>query len=274
MNRISMRNLMQLAATAAALVLAASAAPFLAHAQSGSEDLIQLVTGEGKVTLHTSEDSFCTATSNGHAIAAAVGNRCSSFGTSADLPVPLYVKIAVDEITFRDEGKNYVIRDASVISSARALFVPLRDVMQRQVDLGHQMGDLGASESASARAYAPAKVSVPDLTADFEKVEADAKRLSIEGGTQSELSELQSELSELQSRISEAQSEASEAESRTSEQQSQVSEQTSAISERMKAMSEQMKVWSSQGHEAAEQAAWQVKVLLDQAIASGVAKPE
>ncbi|MGC2314467.1 MAG: hypothetical protein WA516_17595, partial [Candidatus Acidiferrales bacterium] len=203
------RNLKQLAATAATLVLVASTAPFLAHAQSSSaNDVIQVVTGEGKVTLHTSEDSFCTATSSGQALAVAIADRCSAFGTSADLPAPLYVKIVADKITFRENGTSYVIRDASVVSSARALFSPLGDLMQRQVDLGHQMGDLGASESASARAYGPAKVSVPDLTADFDKVEADAKRLSVAGGTQSELSELQSELSELQSRISEVQSEA------------------------------------------------------------------
>ncbi|MFZ0639886.1 MAG: hypothetical protein WA020_13630 [Candidatus Acidiferrales bacterium] len=270
------RKLAQLAAAAAAILLAASVAPFLVHAQSGSaDDVIQLVTGEAKASLHTSENSFCSTTSTGRAVAVAVGDRCSSFGTSADLPVPLYVKITAGEITFREDGTSYVIRDASVISSARALFSPVRDLMQRQVDLGHQMGDLGASESASAHAYGPAKVNVPDLTADFEKVEADAKRLSVEGGTQSGLSGLQSELSELQNRISEVQSEASEAESRISEQRSELSrEKVRAMDEQMKAMSAQMKVWSSQGHEAAEQAAQQVKTLLDQAIANGIAKPE
>jgi chemotaxis protein histidine kinase CheA len=275
MNRISMRNRMPFAATATALLLAASAAPFLAHAQSSSaNDVIQLVTGEGSVKLQTSEDSFCTATSSGQAIAVSVGDRCSSFGTSADIPAPLYVKIAGDQMTFRDGGRSYVVRDASVISSARVLFAPFRDITQRQSDLGRQMGDLGASERESAHAYQPPKVNFPDLTADFQKVEADAKRLSAEGGTQSQLSELQSELSELQNRISEMQAQASEEAARVSEQKSQSSLQMETMSQQMNALSEQMKTWSRQGEDAALQAAKQVKMLLDQAIANGAAKPE
>ena len=274
MARDCTRSLTPFAATATALFLVGFAAPFLAWAQSSSaSDVIQLITGEGKVTLQTSEDSSCSATSTNHAVAVAVGSHCSSFGTSADLPASLYIKIAADKITFRNAGKSYVIRDASVVASAHGLFAPVRDMMQRQSELGHKMSDLGTSESASARAYASAKVAVPDMTADFQRVEADAKRLSTEGGTQSELSELQSELSELQGRISEAQAEASEA-ARMSEEGSASSEQMRAMDEEMKAMSQQMSVWSRQGEDAAVQAARQVKALLDQAIASGAAKPE
>ena len=284
------------AAAGAAILLAAFTAPFLAHAQSNSaSDVIQLVTGDRSVKLYTSSDSFCTAGSTGHALAVAVGDRCSSFGTSADLPESLYVKITADAVNFRSGGNSYAIRDASVVSSARALFAPVRDIMERQVDLGRQMSDLGKSESNSAARYSPAKLTVPDLTADFEKVEADAKRLSVQGGTQSELSELQSEISELQSRISEAQSAVSEAESRLSEQtaqmdsqikamdeqmkamsqqSAQLDSQMKAMDEQMKAMSEQMNVWSRQGHDAAVRAAQQLGTLLEQAIASGAAKKE
>jgi hypothetical protein len=271
------RSLTQLAATAAALVLAASAAPFLAHAQSSSAtEVIQLVTGEGSVKLEASEDSFCTATSSDHAIAVSVGNRCSSFGTSADVPAPLYVKIAGDRITFREAAKTYVVRDASTIARARELFAPVVLALSQETFLSAAESDLGRKESEAGRDYSPAqvRVSVPDLSAEFQKVEADAKRLSAEGGTQSQLSELQSELGELQSRISEVQAQASEDAARISEEKSQSSLQMDAMSQQMSAMSEQMKTWSSKGHEDAEQAARQVKVLLDQAVANGLAKPE
>lgn len=277
MKQISMCNLKPLAA-ALLLVLAALSAPSFVQAQSNpSNDTIQLITGEGSVKLQTSrgtDNSSCSTTSTDHAVAVAVDGRCSSFGTSTDIPAPLYVKIEGEKMTFREGGKSYVIRDADVINSARALFAPVRDAMQKQTDLGHQMRELGDSERSSVSRYGPAKVAVPDLSADFEKVEADAKRLSVEGGTQSELSELQSELSELQSRISEVQSDASEAESRISEQRSELNERMSAMNDQMKAMSDQMNVWGRQGEGAAVQAVQQVKALLDQAIASGTAKPE
>lgn len=262
-------------AAAAALVLAVFAAPSMARAQSGdAKDIIQLITGEGSVKLQTSSDSFCTASSADHAIAVAVGGRCSSFATSVDLPADLYVRIAGDQLTFRDGRQSYVIRDASLITSARALFAPVRDMMQGESDLGHRMSDLGARERATVPQYLPAKVTIPDLSADFEKVEADAKRLSAEGGTQSELSNLQSELSELQSRVAELQSQASEEKSRLEEQRSGLDSQMQAMGKEMEAMSQQMSAWSRQGEEAAVQAAQRVKELLDRAIANGTAKPE
>lgn len=278
MKTVSICKLTFVTATAAAVVLGFCWMPFAVHAQStDSNDTIQLITGGGKVTLQTAEgrsNSTCTTTSTDHAVAVAVDGRCSSFGTPADLPEHFYVKITGDKLTFRDGGKNYVVRDASVIDGTRALFAPVRDLMRRQYDLSQEMRDAEARERTAVPRYVPAKVSVPDLNADFQKVEADAKRLSAEGGTQSELSELQSELSELQSRISAAQSRASEAESQLSEQKSELSQEMSAMGEQTNTMSAQMSAWSKQGEEATVQAARDVKAFLDQAIANGIAKPE
>lgn len=275
MKTFSTKILTQFAFVTAALVLAAFVAPLLAQAQSNSaNDLIELVTGKGKVTLQSSSNDVCTATSNGHVLAVAIDGRCSSFGTSVGLPDSLSVKIAADEITFRSGASSYVIRDPSIVSSARTLFAPLRNIMQHQSDLGQQMRYLGASERDSVPHYTPEKVSVPDVTAEFEKVEADAKRLSVQGGTQSQLSELQSELSELQARLSKAQSEAGAAESRIGEQALELKVQMKTTDELMKAMGGQMQAWSSRGQDSAVQAAQQLKTVLDDAIAKGIAKPE
>ncbi|HXW54263.1 MAG TPA: hypothetical protein VEJ67_00850 [Candidatus Cybelea sp.] len=268
---------MRFSVVAAAMLLAASAAPLLVHAQaSDSSDTIILVTGESKVRLQTSPNDSCTATtSGGHALAIAIGGRCSSFATSADIPASLYVKITPDKITFREGGRSYVLTDAVTIARAREPFASVREMMQKQSGLGHEMSALGVRERDASLAYKPARVSVPDLSAAFQKVEADAKRLSAEGATESELSALQSEISELQSRISEAESQASEAESGLSDQRSQLSDhQMRTMSEEMNEMSQQMKAWSGQGEEAAEQAARRVKALLDQAITDGIAKQE
>lgn len=276
MKAISAGNSMRMAAMATAL-LVAGGSPFVTHAQNDSKGTIQLITGGGKVTLQTAEgssNSTCTATSTERAVAVALGGRCSSFGTSADLPEHFYVKITDDQLTFREGGRSYVIRDGSAIASARELFEPVRDAMKKQADMGRQMNELGAKERGTSADFREARVSVPDLGAEFRKVEAEAKRLSAAGGTQSELSELQSELSELQSRISQLQSEASEAKAQADEERSELGLQVMAMNQQMQAASAEMNVWNSQQEEATAQAARQVKAFLDQAIANGTAKPE
>lgn len=268
------------AMTVAAAFLGFCCAPFAVQAQSSPPiDTIQLITGGGKVRLETAQgasQSSCSTTSTDHAVAVAVavGGHCSSFGTSADVPEALYVKIAEDKLMFREGGKSYVVRDAAVIDGARGLFAPVREMMSRQADLGQQMRDLGARERTSVPPYTPARVNVPDLNSDFQKVEADAKRLSVGGGTQSELSELQSELSELQSRISEVESEASAERAERDAEKSELNSQMSSMNAQMKDMNEQMNAWGRQGQDVAIEAVRQVKALLDRAVANGTAKPE
>ncbi len=275
MKELSKDKWMRFTATVSAMLLAAFAAPFLAHAQSDSaNDVIQLVTGEGRVTLRTSANNFCTATSSGQALAIAIAGRCSSFGTSADIPRSLDVKITTGRIVFRNGRQSYVIHDAAAIQSARDLFAPVAEAMAKQSDLGRQMSELGPKERLQGLDLSEAKVKIPDLSADIQKVEADAKRLSSEGATPSALAQLQSEIAQLQSRIAEAQSRAGDDQSELAARQSEFSGRMALMGKQMEAMGDEMKIMGQQGEEAAEQASRQLSALLDQAIASGIAKPE
>lgn len=277
MKKIARDNWVSFTTIAAAMLFAAGAAPFLVHAQVQAQskyasggDTIVLLTGQRNARL-TIDGSTCTATSSGNsrtsAIVMSVDGNCWCWATSAAIPWPLDLKIMPDEISFRSGGRTYVIRDSETVRRAHDIFAPVRDAIQKQADRGRQMNELGSRQQGTSVNFSEARVSVPDLSTEFRKVEAEAKRLSAEGGTQSELSELQSELSELQGRISELQSEASD-------QRSQIGAWKSEISSQMLAMSEEMSVWSSEGEKAAEQAARQVKELLDQSIANGIARAE
>ena len=285
MKKSSTKSLTRLAA-AAAIVMATSVAPFLARAQAQSKhgnDTITLITGAGKVDLGTSRRS-CSATADGErAIIVAVGGNCWAWTGASELPRSLYVKIASGEISFRKGGRSYIIRDAATIERARELFVPVENAMHRQSEVGRQMSDLRSTQVRThgeevAENSSAARIYVPDMSADFERIEAEAKRLSEEGGTRSDLSELQSELSELQSRVSDLQSESNEKRSHAAELRSQRGTQLSAQLNEMGAqlamMGKQMSVMGRQGEETAAQAARQVKELLDQAVTSGIATPE
>lgn len=282
MKKISRKSLMRFAVAGAAVLVAVSIAPFLARAQAQSKnanDTITLITGAGKVDLGASRGS-CSATADGErAIIVAVGGNCWAWTGASELPRSLYVKIAPDEITFRDGGRTYVIRDAATIARARGLFVPVEDAMHRQSERGRQMGDLRSTQKRAPADEvgvdsSSARIHIPDMSADFDRIEAKAKRLSKEGGTGSDLSELQSELSELQGRVSDLQSESNEKRSRVAEQRSEWGAQLSAMGAQMAVMGKQMSVMGRQGEETTAQAARQVKALLDQAVTSGIATPE
>lgn len=275
MSKLSTPTFTRFTAVTAALFFASCALPFLAHAQSGSaSDVIQLAVGEGKVTLrassttlHPSENSVCTTTSDGLAIAVAIGGECSSFSTSVDLPAPLYVKITADSITFRESDKTYEISDAATVNRARSLFAPIEGLVHQQRELGDQQRLLGKKQRDLGEQQHGVKVNVPDMSSDFAKVEADAKRLSTEGGTQSELGDLQSELGDLQSRLGDLQSQAGDAQSKLGDQQSVLGDQQSALGDKQSALGDRESELSGQ-------VARQLKDMLDQSISSGSAKPE
>lgn len=268
---MSASNFWRSGGIAAAAILFVAATAFVAHAQSIASNTITLVTnGEGRVNLHVSgEGNFCNATTSAdHAVGISIGDDlCEAWDTTSDTPASLYVKIAPDKISFRRGGKSYVIRDAGTVKRARDLFSPMEEVAQKQSELGKQQRGLGSKQRDFGRQQREVKVKVPDMSADIQRLEGDAKRLNTEGGTQSELGELQSKLGELQSRLGELQSQAGEEQSKLGEQQSLLGEQQSTLGEQQSELGER------EG-QMAEDAAKQVKALLDQAIANGTAKAE
>lgn len=270
------------APVAATIVLVAGSAALFADTQAqSSKDVsasstIVLLTGDHSVHLSAGTGTCTANTGDGNgvsALAISEDGRNWCWTTYSAIPSPLDVRITPDQIAFRHDARTYVIRDASTVASARELFAPVHDAMEKQADSRRRMDQLRLRDGSSP-SFSEMRVSVPDLTTEFQKVEADAKRLSFEGGTQLELSELQSELSELQGRISELESEASERKSEFEAQKGALNSQMSAMGLQIRAMSEEMQVWSSNGEKAAEQAARGLKSLLDQAIASGIAKEE
>ncbi len=55
----------------------------------------------------------------------------------------LRYKIGDEYISFRRDGKPYVIRDAGILKAAHKLFEPQRELGMRQGALGEQQGKLG-----------------------------------------------------------------------------------------------------------------------------------
>jgi hypothetical protein len=265
------RNSKPFAAAAAALLLGAFAPGNVrAQAQSSAKyansTITVATTANGDDSLHFS-GAGCSLTLSGVAIVVDIDGNCWGWNRGANVPRGVWLRIAPDKISFRQDDKNYVITDAGTVKRVRDMCSPLLDLFAQENALGDRERGLGEEQRGLGEQQRDVRVSVPDMSADFAKVEADAKRLSAEGGTQDQMSELQSELSELQSRMSELQSQASEQQSKLSDQQSVLSDQQSAFSDQQSSLADRAK-------RLAPGVAEKVRDILSQSIQNGTAKSE
>jgi beta-lactamase regulating signal transducer with metallopeptidase domain len=171
-----------------------------------------------------------------------------------------------DFIWFERDEKSYVIRDQATIDRARKLWDPQEELGKRQQELGKQQEALGKQQEELGAKMQQIRVNVPDMTAELEKLKAELKQLS-SGATVEQVGHIQSEIGELQSKIGNLQSHAGD-------QQGKLGEEMGALGEKQGKLGEQQGELGRQQAELAEQATRQMKQLLDDAIAKGIAQPE
>jgi bla regulator protein BlaR1 len=174
--------------------------------------------------------------------------------------------ISGDFIWFQRDEKSYVIRDQATIDHAKKLWAPQEELGKKQEELGAQQEALGKQQEELGAKMEQVRVNVPDITADLDKLKAELKKLS-SGATVEQVGEIQSEIGELQSKIGEVQSQASD-------KQGNLGAQMGALGEKQGKLGEQQGELGRQQGELAREASRQMKQLLDEAIAKGIAQPE
>jgi beta-lactamase regulating signal transducer with metallopeptidase domain len=184
-----------------------------------------------------------------------------------------------DFIWFIRDGKAYIIRDPATIKQAMDFFASAQELGRQQEALGKQQEALGAQQEAlGAKQEALGEqmekvhVKIPDLTAELEKLQAGLKKLGTDG-TQDDLGRIQEKIGEIQARIGELQSQAGEKQSELGEKQGALGEEQGRLGEQQGKLGEQQGKLGEQQEKASKKAARDMKKLLDQAIASGLAKP-
>lgn len=171
-----------------------------------------------------------------------------------------------DFIWFERDEKSYIIRDQAAIDRARKLWAPQEELGKKQEELGKQQEALGKQQEALGEKMEQVHINVPDMTAELDKLKAELKKLS-SGATMDQVGEIQSEIGELQSKIGDIQSHAGD-------QQSKLGEEMGALGEKQGKLGEQQGELGRQQGELAEEASKQMKKLLDEAIAKGIAQLE
>ena len=172
-----------------------------------------------------------------------------------------------DFIWFQNDEKSYIIRDQGTVDRARQLWAPQEELGKKQEALGKQQEALGQQQEALGTKMEQVHVTPPDMSADLDRLKAELKQLSSSGATVDQLGKIQSEIGELQSKIGEIQSHAGD-------QQSKLGEQMSTLGEQQSRLGEQQGELGRQQGKLAEEASHKMKVLLDEALKNGMAKPE
>src|SRR5579864_3885251 len=159
MKKISRKNWTRLTAAAAAMLVAASLAPFVARAQTKyANDTFTLISRDdgGSVNMHAKGggDHCWTSTSDEGGIGIGISrgdSKCTMWDEGADDEASLRAKIEPTKITFRLKGKSYVVSDAATVKSARDLFGPLVSIEEQQSELGAQQRAHGEKQRELGR---------------------------------------------------------------------------------------------------------------------------
>src|ERR1700683_1296833 len=171
----------------------------------------------------------------------------------------LQEKISGDFIWFRRDGKSYLIRDPATIKRAKDFFAAVQELDRKQEGLGEKQEALGKQQEE-------VHVQIPDMTEDLHKLEAELKKLGA-SGTQEDLGRIQGEIGELQSKLGDLQSVAGE-------EQGKMGEKQGALGEEQGKLGEMQGELGRQQEEVFKNASRQMKALIDDAVARGLAKPE
>ncbi|MFZ0522218.1 MAG: M56 family metallopeptidase [Candidatus Acidiferrales bacterium] len=239
--------------------------------QSGHSNT--LITGEdddGQQFVISSGNSSVVVTGNGFSM---------NSGSDSNFVSSLRHNLSGDFIWFIRDGKAYVITDPATIKRAMEFFAPAQELGRKQDELGKQQEALGAQQEALGKQQEAlgeqmekVRVKIPDMSAELQKLEAELKQMS-EGGTQEDLGRIQEKIGEIQNRIGELQSQAGEQQSQLGEKQGALGEQQGKLGDEQGKLGDQQGELGQQQEEASRKAAQQMKQLLDDAVAHGLAKP-
>jgi|HubBroStandDraft_6_1064221.scaffolds.fasta_scaffold09819_2 bla regulator protein BlaR1 len=197
-----------------------------------------------------------------------VSGDSESYGTNhpSEFVEFLQEKIPGDFIWFRRDGKSYVIRDQAAIKRAKDFFAGVDALDKKQEELGRQQEALGRQQEALGKKQEGIRIQIPDLTEDLRKLEAELKALGTIG-SEEDLARIQERIGDLQSKLGDLQSKAGEQQGKLGEQQGKLGEQQGKLGEQQGEL-------GRQEEQIFEQASRQMKSLIDDAVAHGLAQPE
>jgi beta-lactamase regulating signal transducer with metallopeptidase domain len=231
--------------------------PLAQSSHSGSTVIVRETDGDSQQFVISSGKTYVS-----------VSGDSESFGTDhpSEFVEFLQEKIPGDFIWFRHDGQSYVIHDQGTVKRAADFFSQVHAIEKKQEELGKQQEALGTEQEALGKEQEGIRVEIPDMTEDLHKLEAELKALG-KTGSEEDLGRIQEKIGDLQSKLGDLQSKAGEAQGKLGEKQG-------ALGEKQGKLGEQQGELGRQEEQIFREASRQMKSLVDDALAHGLAKPD
>ncbi len=236
--------------------------------------------------------------------------RHSATTIADDVADDLRQKYGDNFIWFRQNGKDYLITDPQTIQRVKATHDAMEALDKKQEELGQQQEAIGEQQAAIGQLMSGTSVNIPDLSAQMKAIDDEMKSLNSDANrkamaeaqasldaaiakldvnspqmaetlaklqAQSEAlksDEMAERMSQMQERLGELQEKLSEAQSGNGDRQEKLSKLESELGKKEEALGEQESKLGAQQEAAAKEAERQVRQILNDAIAKGVAKPQ
>jgi beta-lactamase regulating signal transducer with metallopeptidase domain/uncharacterized protein YukE len=187
-------------------------------------------------------------------------------GIDAEHVGELRSKIPGDFIWFEHDGRSYIIRDQAIVDRAKQIWGRRADSSKQQQELQAKEQELSKQMHDQVQArMQEIRVKVPDMSAELQKLQSEVKQLNANGATMQQLGDLQRQVGELQQALGQA---------RWNSNMDEINRRAGELGRQMGDIGRQIGEIARRELEQGREAAEQMRQLLDQAIATGKAKPE
>jgi beta-lactamase regulating signal transducer with metallopeptidase domain/predicted nucleic acid-binding Zn-ribbon protein len=170
---------------------------------------------------------------------------------------------------YEHQGHAYVIDDPALVAKAKALYAPIDELGRQQEALGKKQEELGGQQEELGRKQEQASVPTPDISKEMAELNKAVAKLDAKKGStvsQDELADIEGKLGDIQGRLGELQGKMGEQMGRLGDMQGKLGEEQGKLGE------EQGRLGEQQG-KLAEAADRKLKLMFEESIHSGKARP-
>ncbi|MBT2143851.1 MULTISPECIES: M56 family metallopeptidase [unclassified Rhodanobacter] len=172
-------------------------------------------------------------------------------------------------IWFRRGDKAWLIDDPAYVQRAKAAYAPVDALARQQGELGGKQGALGGKQGALGAQQGALGARQGQLAGQRAMLASRQATLAAQSGQHERSAEAQANRAELEA----SEQELDRQQEKLSQQQSALGRQQAELGKQQEALGAQQEALGKRQQQASNQASQQIRKLLDEAIAKGVAKP-
>jgi len=234
---------------------AAAASAYRSHADSSSN-------GHGYSYSYSNRDGDTVAIVTGNGNVSGSGEFGKHFSE-------VRKQVHGDFLYYEHGGHAYVIDDPALVAKAKALYAPIDELGRQQEALGKKQEELGRQQEELGRKQEQASVPAPDISREMAELNAAVAKLNAKKGgtvTQDDLADIEGKIGDIQGRLGELQGKMGDRMGQLGDMQGKLGEEQGKLGE------EQGRIGEQQG-KLAEEADRKLKLMFQENLHDGKAKP-